>query len=328
MTGGGLSARSRGRMKSMFPALLTLLLTTLSSLAEESIDGRTDLLTGSKRVVFLGDSITWDGTYTANFATWAQVTHPDSKSEWFNLGLSSETVSGLSEKNHAGGRFPRPDLHERLERVLEQTRPDLVFACYGMNCGIYQEFDEERFGQYQEGIRWLKRKVEDTGARLILLTPPHYDAVRKPKKGFYTEVLETYSQWLLDQQKDGWHVIDLNGAMRSFLEEARKEDPEFTLQPDGIHPRKQGHWVMAQAMIGWFGDRKVANDASEEKMLERSSLPAGIGTLTKQRMTLLRDAWLTTTGHVRPGLPKGKPLPEARQLAAELDKKIEALIHP
>jgi len=33
--------------------------------------------------------------------------------EILNLGLPSETVSGLSEPNHAGGAFPRPDLHER-----------------------------------------------------------------------------------------------------------------------------------------------------------------------------------------------------------------------
>ena len=34
-------------------------------------------------------------------------------------------------------KIPRPDLHERLERVLTQTKPDLVFARYGMNDGIY-----------------------------------------------------------------------------------------------------------------------------------------------------------------------------------------------
>ena len=66
-------------------------------------------------------------------------------------GLPSETVSGLSEPGHAGGAFPRPDLHERLERVLEQTRPDLIVACYGMNDGIYHPFTEARFEKYQAG---------------------------------------------------------------------------------------------------------------------------------------------------------------------------------
>ena len=71
--------------------------------------------------------------------------YPGRTIEFINVGLPSETVSGLSEEGHAGGQFPRPDLHERLGRVLEQIRPDLVFACYGMNDGIYLPFNEERF---------------------------------------------------------------------------------------------------------------------------------------------------------------------------------------
>ena len=38
-----------------------------------------------------------------------------------DLGLSSETVSGLSEPGHAGGAFPRPCLKERLERDGESA---------------------------------------------------------------------------------------------------------------------------------------------------------------------------------------------------------------
>ena len=50
----------------------------------------------------------------------------------------------MSEEGHAGGKFPRPDLHERLDRALPKTKPDLVFACYGMNDGIYLPLDEAR----------------------------------------------------------------------------------------------------------------------------------------------------------------------------------------
>ena len=58
-----------------------------------------------------------------------------------DMALPSETVSGLSENGHAGGKFPRPDLLERLDQVLRISRPDVVIACYGMNCGIYQPFN-------------------------------------------------------------------------------------------------------------------------------------------------------------------------------------------
>ena len=79
--------------------------------------------------------------------------YPDRDFEIINVGLPSETVSGLSESGHADGKFPRPDLHERLKRILERTKPDLIFSCYGMNDGIYLPFDEERFQKYKEGIK-------------------------------------------------------------------------------------------------------------------------------------------------------------------------------
>src|ERR1700722_20154887 len=92
-------------------------------------------LAGVRRVIFLGDSITYSGQYVEYIEAYVRIHSPALRSEFLDLGLPSETVSGLSEPVHAGGQFPRPDLHERLERVLDKARPDLVVACYGMNDG-------------------------------------------------------------------------------------------------------------------------------------------------------------------------------------------------
>jgi hypothetical protein len=40
----------------------------------------------------------------------------------------------------------------------------------------------------------------------------------------------------------------------------------------------------------------------------------------------MKDAWLTVTGHKRPGMNKGLPLAEAQSKAAELEKEIRALL--
>jgi hypothetical protein len=40
---------------------------------------------------------------------------------------------------------------------------------------------------------------------------------------------------------------------------------------------------------------------------------------------LLKDAWLTHVGHVRPGMNNGQPLAEAEREAAELEVKIRSL---
>ena len=98
-----------------------------------------DLVRNAGRIVLLGDSITHDGRWVADLAAWMES--KGYTAEMIDMGLPSETVSGLTEEGHAGGKFPRPDLAERLDRVLRVARPDLVIACYGMNCGIYQPLD-------------------------------------------------------------------------------------------------------------------------------------------------------------------------------------------
>ena len=73
------------------------------------------------RVLFLGDSITYGGQYVSFVEAYFVTRYPERQIEFINAGLPSETVSGLSEEGHADGKFPRPDLRERLARVLEQT---------------------------------------------------------------------------------------------------------------------------------------------------------------------------------------------------------------
>ena len=113
-------------------------------------------LAGVRRIVFLGDSITYSGQFIAYVEAFLRLRDPELVCEFLNLGLPSETVSGLTEPGHEGGRFPRPVLHERLNRVLEKTKPDLIVACYGMNDGIYHPFSEARFERFKEGMRFLR----------------------------------------------------------------------------------------------------------------------------------------------------------------------------
>ena len=221
------------------------------------VDPGAKSLLNAKRVVFLGDSITYSGQYIAYLETFLATRFPNRATEFINLGLPSETCSGLSEEGHAGGKFPRPDVHERLQRVLDKLQPDLIVACYGMNCGIYLPLAEERFAKYQEGIRRLRAAAESAGAKVIHLTPPTYDP--QPLKGggsaSYNGVLDRYSEWLMSQQANGWTVIDIHGPMNAHLAARRKQNPKFVLAGDGVHAGTTGHWLMTQAIInamfGW-----------------------------------------------------------------------------
>jgi len=302
--------------------IVMALLTAQSALAEPA--GKESMIRNAKQILFLGDSITMDGRYVAAVDAWLTARYGANARVAVNAGLSSETVSGLTEEGHADGKFPRPYLHERLGRVLDYVKPDLVFACYGMNCGIYKPFDEERFKKYREGITLLHDAATKAGARIVFITPAMYDN-KQTQNGdaSYDEVLARYSAWLLSQRATGWNVIDVHGPMVEEVAKQRQAAaPNFTFAPDGVHPDDAGHWFMAKQIIAYFEDADAANATSPELIPE---IKPGTLALVKRRLDVRRDATLSVTEHTHPSFPKGPPMDEAQATIAELDRQIAAL---
>ena len=216
-----------------------------------------------KRILFLGDSITHNGLYVDFFETYLiQYYFSSYEGSVIRLGLSSETVSGLSEVDHP---FPRPCLHERLDRTLKAIEPDIVFLCYGMNDGIYAALDEERFNAFKNGMLKAIKEIKKTGAEVIVMTPTPFDVnsftpwlsdepvpdagYQHPYK-YYNDTLKAYAQWVMTLgEKEGVSkTIDLFNPMTAFLESTYDKNPEYS-SGDGIHPNNIGHWIMTKSMI-------------------------------------------------------------------------------
>ncbi len=291
------------------------------------------LLTAStRRILFLGNSITWDGRYVTAIDAFLATHYPDRQIEVINAGLSSETVSGLSEPGHAGGSFPRPALQERLQRVLDQVKPDLVFACYGMNDGIYLPFDSSRFRLFKEGISLMHDEVTRRGATIVHLTPPDYDEERGNSAG-YTKVLDRYADWLLGMRdRAGWKVVDIHYPMKEYLQAHRELDRKyklrgFALSDDGVHPGATGHWIIARQVLQYLGFKEVSKSASITESLLALTDPQQFVQVVGERQRVTRDAWLSTTKHKRPGLPEGLPLAEAQIMSANLGRQLKAMLH-
>jgi lysophospholipase L1-like esterase len=268
--------------------------------------------------------------------------HPEAQVEFIALGLPSETVSGLSEPGHAGGAFPRPNLHERLGRVLAMTEPDWIVACYGMNDGIYFPFSETRAKAFQDGLRQLREQAAFAGAQVLHVTPPVFDPVPlagrtlpagrdsypSPFEG-YNEVLDRYSEWMVGRRADGWQVVDAHGPMNRFLAERRRTDPAFLLAGDGVHANSQGHWLIAREVLRHLGAPEVMVEADGPAVLVASH-PRGAEVLkwVQERQRLMKDPWLTRVGHVRPGMGTGRPWDEAMAEAKAMDLRIREAIKP
>jgi pimeloyl-ACP methyl ester carboxylesterase/lysophospholipase L1-like esterase len=271
------------------------------------------------RVLFLGDSITFDGRWTTGVESALRGTAEFDQAEIVNVGLPSETASGLSEDGHAGGKFPRPCVHERLARVLDGFKPTLVIACYGMNDGIMQPPDPVRMEAYRKGMTKLKEEVEKAGARIVFITPPLYQGDKPsddPKH--YDKVLDGFSGWLVSSKKDGWEVVDIRPSLRESVAKAKAADPAFEFSGDGVHPGDEGHRFMARAACsGLWPILKLPGDPV--------FADGNAFTTLKEAQDLLKLAWLTATKHLRPGIPAGKKVEEARGGAAVLLEKYRTM---
>lgn len=219
------------------------------------------LLKPGQRIVFLGDSNTFAGRFIMVIDAFLVTRFPEQHFELINLGLPSETVTGLSEPDHP---YPRPNVHDRLERALQKTKPDVVIICYGMNDGMYYPFSGERFRKYQAGIRALLKKCRDAGAKVVVHTPAPFDRLPLRSKVLpataekfswlrpfedYDGVLTRYSEWLLTLRREGVPVADPHTAILDFLKLRRQTEPTFRVSGDGIHPDGTGQWFIARELL-------------------------------------------------------------------------------
>ena len=289
-----------------------------------------------QRVLFLGDSITHAGGYIRFIEYELLRRFPDRKFDLLGLGLSSETVSGLSEKEHP---FPRPCVHERLGRALAAVKPQVVVACYGMNDGIYHPQSPERLQAYQDGMRRLIADARAAGAAVILLTPPPFDPLPVAKKlrpdgpgadfGYthpyehYDRVLADYAKWLPALAAPDVRVIDLNGPMSAYIAQQRAANPSFHFSGDGIHPDETGHLLMARLFLRGIG-LPVEDGDLAARLAAIHADP--VYPLVVKRGQTRSNGWRDFVGYTREKKVKTESVDAAEQQAAELEKQIAAAL--
>ena len=267
-----------------------------------------------KKTLFLGDSITQGGTYVSFTSYYLQRLHPDREFDIYPLGLSSETVSGLSEKGHAGGRFPRPSLFERLDRVLTKVKPEVVFACYGINCGIYKPLDQARFTAFKTGVKRLIADCRKAGvSQIYVVTPPIYDATTKKGEFNYDSVMTAYAAWEMTIEMEGVKVIDLHSAMRK-ARDVRSE----VFSRDRVHPGKEGHLFMATSILQGLG---VEVPKEEVAVIQKDPLFMKVDQLRSFR----GKQWMKHVGYNREKLVKPQPLGDTEAKVATMQADIDKL---
>lgn len=275
--------------------------------------------------VFLGDSNTYSGGYVAFVEAWMRESGiPENKMpRIINLGMSSETAAGTSEVDHP---FKRPCVHERIDKLLTMTRPGVVFICYGMNDGIYGPLNDENLAEYHRGMFTLAQKIGRSGAKLICLTPPPFEIEPVKKRGKvgptkegrfayfaptedYDQVIQAQAAWCKSNPMDADLVIDIYSKLKAERSLRQADDPDFCFSRDGVHFGTEAHAIVAEQILVALG--------APSKVLSAFPPDARIKNM-QEKMTLLRNAYLTATGKNRPGLPAGLPVWYAEMMSSQL----------
>ncbi|MGV3485308.1 MAG: GDSL-type esterase/lipase family protein [Planctomycetaceae bacterium] len=290
------------------------------------------------RVVFLGDSITQDGRYVALIESYLWATQPEDDIDVVNAGLSSETVSGITEPIHPN---PRPNIHTRVDRALELTKPDWVVVCYGMNDGIYHPVEPRIVDTYRDGLTKLVDRIASQGARVVLLTPPSFDvdvdSIQKSLKeakedepyGYrkpfakYNETLVALAKVVqsLAEHQGVERIIDIHSVTDEYLKQVKAAKPDYQYG-DGVHPPLDGHLAIALGVLEGLGcDRAKATDTLVE--LTGIQSPIGKQDEPQAEQNRFRDAlfarFLARSVAYRKAI--GSADPKDAQAIAEADQK-------
>ena len=314
---------------------LILVLIVAFSLALNASSAATNpALLANQRALVLGDSITQDGRYVTFLEYYVHRLAPGARADLISIGLGSETISGLTEPGHV---YPRPNGLDRLDRALATIKPTVVFACYGMNDGIYHPSSPERVAAFVQGLDVLITKVRAAGAKLVLITPPIFDPLPIPQRiapadatvyGYqktfarYDDVLAELGAAVRTRGAADITIIDLHTAMRAALAERRQTDPAFTFAPDGVHPGDLGHLLMARTVASGLGLQPP--EATLEAELARIQADP-LFPLVRDRRALRSESWLAHIGYTRGETYRAQSVQAAERVATRLQSEIEQM---
>jgi len=213
----------------------------------------------SDAIVFSGDSITHQCTYTQYVENFLYTRYFDKKLHLFSAGISGDKAI---------------DLLNRFDEDVAFQKPKWVTILLGMNDGRYQNFEQTNFDTYKSDMTKVVNKVKDIGAIPIILTPTMFDQqqyrIRSKEKSFrfnrlnthpdYNAKLGLYSGWLRATANDlDLNIVDFWTPMNDITAYFRQEDKNFTLSPDSIHPDPNGMAIMAVQLAKYFVNERSQN---------------------------------------------------------------------
>ncbi|CAN5463912.1 hypothetical protein BH09BAC4_BH09BAC4_34560 [soil metagenome] len=199
------------------------------------------VLKNGDRVVFLGNSL-FENDFQYGYLELALTTRwPDRDVTYRNLGWTGDNVFGVARGNITNP----PTAYELLMDHLTKAQPTVVFVAYG---GIEAEEGEAGLPAFKEGLTKLLDKIDQLGAKAILLSPiPILAADSAESLTKRNAMLELYAATIAKTATErSTRYIDI---FKPIQEINRKG----ALTENGIHLNETGYYYLATILEKGLG---------------------------------------------------------------------------
>ena len=238
-------------MKKQFVVLMVLTVLVSSSFAVEFKKTLGDIeLKDGDTFVFIGDSITHQCLYTQYVEDYFYTRYPDKKIHIRNAGISGDKAK---------------DVLDRFDEDIAKFEPDYATILIGMNDGEYTNFTDEIFNTYRNDMTKVLDRLAEIGTIAIPMTPTMFDlqaamknememSAERANRMNYNAVLSFFGMWGMKMANErGLGFVNMYEPLNRYTREQRKENPDFTLIRDSVHPEEDGQLVMALALLEGIG---------------------------------------------------------------------------
>jgi len=249
------------------------------------------LLAGD-RVVWVGDALVERASQEEFWEATLAARTPELPILFRNLGWSGDTLGGDAR---AGFGTPA-DGYSQLKIQVFQTRPTVVFVCYG---AVHSFEGVAGLGTFEQGLNKLLDDLSVTQAQLVLVSPIRHEHLPPPfpNPQSHNGDLELYAAKIGEiAQSRRLPYLDLFGAVVGTAPVTR----ESALTENGVHLNRSGYVRLAEVFSRQIG----LNPAAVEVEIDsRSNLAKSTGATCSKPVwndaghltwTLQRQQWPTT----------------------------------
>jgi lysophospholipase L1-like esterase len=197
------------------------------------------------RVAICGDSITEQKIYSVDIEDYLLICKPQPRLQVTQFGWSGETSWGFAA---------------RMENDVLPFKPTVATIFYGMNDGGYAMLSDERARHFQQATTRIVQTFKKTGVRFIVLGSPGavdtYTFRSGDQPAIYNKTLGQLAEMAeAIAKKEHVRFVDVHSEMMRVMAAAKaKYGHTYAFAgPDGVHPRPNGHLVMAYCFLKGLG---------------------------------------------------------------------------